>query len=235
MRVADRANERTRSMGVAFSGCTVPGQLDPLFTGPPGRMAVGLGIHGEPGISEVPIGTPGELAELLITSIARQQRTAAGSRVAVLVNGLGSTKYEELFVLFGHVSQQLRAAGYELAAPQVGELVTSLDMAGASLTLTWLDEELEQLWLAPAHCPAMHRGRSIETTPAPRFQPTEAAPRSYSGTSAEAQEAGQCVSAVLHTVAAALTDAEGELGRLDAVAGDGDHGARCRAEARRGR
>ena len=82
----------------------------------------------------------------------------ASGRAAVLVNGLGATKYEELFALFGDVAELLRAAGVVLVEPEVGELVTSLDMAGCSLSVTWLDEELEGYWVAPADTPAFRRG-----------------------------------------------------------------------------
>ncbi|PPK94630.1 dihydroxyacetone kinase [Kineococcus xinjiangensis] len=224
--VANRANDLTRSMGIAFSGCTLPGETEPLFTVPDGHMGIGLGIHGEPGISEEPTGTPDEIAELLIQPVldARPEGATDGGRIAVIVNGLGSTKYEELFLLYGRIAAKLRERGYDIVAPEVGELVTSLDMAGASLTVTWLDEELERLWTAPIQCPALSRGQVIETTPAPRFEPPAQEQADYSGTPAEAAAAGQRVDAVIQAVAKALHEAEPELGRIDAVAGDGDHG-----------
>ncbi|WP_432574788.1 dihydroxyacetone kinase family protein [Kineococcus sp. SYSU DK005] len=226
VRVSRHANDLTRSMGIAFAGCTLPGESEPLFTVAKGHMGVGLGIHGEPGISEEPIGSPEEIAELLVQRVLDGKPAGAPDtgRITVLVNGLGSTKYEELFLLYGPIAKRLRAAGYEIVAPQVGELVTSLDMAGASLTVTWLDEELETLWSAPAQCPALSVGPVIETTPAPVYQVPEDEVADYSGTPAEAAEAGQKVAALIEAVRDALKDAEAELGRIDAIAGDGDHG-----------
>src|SRR5690606_39047376 len=95
---------------------------------------------------------------LLVEKVLAETPEGAGSRVAPLLNGLGRTKYEELFVLWGRIVPLLEEAGLELVGPQVGELVTSLDMAGLSLTLTWLDEDLERLWLAPCDSPAFKIG-----------------------------------------------------------------------------
>jgi len=153
-----RANAATRTIGVAFDGCTMPGTSEPLFTVPEGQIGLGVGIHGEPGIGEVPRTTASELAALLVEKILAEAPEGAGSRVAPILNGLGRTKYEELFVLWGRIVPLLEEAGLELVGPQVGELVTSLDMAGLSLTLTWLDEDLERLWLAPCDTPAFKLG-----------------------------------------------------------------------------
>ncbi|NSC23262.1 D-erythrulose kinase, partial [Streptomyces albus subsp. chlorinus] len=159
VRVAEHTNARTRSLGVAFAGCTLPGQGQPLFTVPEGQLGLGLGIHGEPGVSESALTTAEDLARTLVEGLlAERPAEAAGSdRVAVLLNGLGATKYEELYVLWAAVARLLTEAGLELVRPEVGELVTSLDMAGCSLTVTWLDDELERLWLAPADTPAYRR------------------------------------------------------------------------------
>ncbi|MEZ0493194.1 dihydroxyacetone kinase family protein [Kineococcus sp. TBRC 1896] len=226
VRVARHANDVTRSMGIAFAGCTLPGETEPLFTVTEGHMGIGLGIHGEPGISEEPIGTPTEIADLLVEKVlaGKPEGAPEGGKVAVLVNGLGSTKYEELFLLYSPVAARLREAGYEIVAPQVGELVTSLDMAGCSLTVTWLDEELETLWTAPAQCPALSVGPTIETTAAPVYEVPEDEVADYSGTPEAAQAAGQQVASLLEAVREVLKDAEAELGRIDAIAGDGDHG-----------
>ena len=101
---ATRANDRTRSMGVAFSGCTLPGATAPLFTVPDGRMAIGLGIHGEPGLEETDVPTADGLAELFVRRLLDEppdgMSATAGQRVVVVLNGLGSVKYEELFVVY---------------------------------------------------------------------------------------------------------------------------------------
>src|SRR5919112_1791242 len=157
-RVMRRANAATFSFGVAFDGCTMPGADEPLFRVEPGRMDFGLGIHGEPGISSAPWMPARELAAKLVETVLAERPDGTSGRAAVLLNGLGATKYEELFVLFGDVAELLTAAGVELVAPEVGEMVTSLDMAGCSLWVTWLDSELEQYWLAPADTPAWRRG-----------------------------------------------------------------------------
>lgn len=222
-RVAVKANKNTVSFGVAFSGCTLPGAKEPLFTVPPQRIGVGLGIHGEPGISEVDLQPAGELAKTLVHKLVAEKPAASTGRVAVILNGLGATKYEELFVLWVNVAAELKAAGLVAVGPEVGEYVTSMDMAGCSLTLTWLDDELETLWLAPSDTPVLRRGVIIPSQPAPDFVDREEELK-FGPASAASKGNGKCIATVLGKVAAALRDAEPELGRIDARAGDGDHG-----------
>lgn len=236
VRVADRTNARTRSLGVAFAGCTLPGSDEPLFTVEKGKLALGLGIHGEPGVSESRLTTADELARTLVEGLLaeRPAEAAQDHRVAVLLNGLGATKYEELYVLWASVSRLLTEAGLEPVRPEVGELVTSLDMAGCSLTVTWLDDALERLWLAPADTPAFRRGSPAHSAPARTTAATTAAKptTSTSATTAPTTEKaqGEALTALATTVEALraahtlLHDQEEALGRLDAVAGDGDHG-----------
>lgn len=156
-RVAIHANAMTRTFGVAFAGCTIPGQPQPLFTVDPDKMEVGLGIHGEPGIRTAEMLPASELARLMVDTVLADTPEGAGSRAALLLNGLGSTKYEELFVLYKDVYKLLEKAGIEIHEPYVGEFVTSLDMAGCSLSLMWLDDELQELHDAPASTPAFTR------------------------------------------------------------------------------
>jgi dihydroxyacetone kinase len=158
VRIGTRTNDATYTIGVAFDGCTFPGADHKHFTVPEGKMGLGLGIHGEPGQRDIDWLPAANLAALLVQRLLDERPPAAGPRVAVILNGLGATKYEELFVLWAAVARLLREAGLTLVGPEVGELVTSLDMAGVSLTLTWLDEELERLWLAPCDTPAFRRG-----------------------------------------------------------------------------
>ena len=177
--LAMRANDRVRTLGVAFSGCTLPGASEPLFTVPHGRMAVGMGIHGEPGIDEVDIPTADGLANLLVERLLTEAPPAVEERRAVvLLNGLGSMAYEELFVVYGRVAALLAEAGVEVADAEVGELVTSFEMAGVSLTLFWLDAELELLWNAPADAPGFRRGRIATNPGRPAEQQTADATRS---------------------------------------------------------
>ena len=220
--VAARANDRTRSFGVAFDGCTLPGASAPLFTLPPGQISWGLGVHGEPGIGEGALPSAAELAAELVGRVLEDAPADGGSRVTVLLNGLGTVKYEELFVLWSSVLPLLEAAGLEVVAPEVGELVTSLDMAGCSLTVSWLDDELEQLWLAPADSPAFRRSAPapLDVTPVPVGTSLPAVQAS----SEAGQQAGVCVRRAVEIVSRLLHDLEDELGRLDAIAGDGDHG-----------
>lgn len=223
-RLARLANARTVSLGVAYSGCTLPGADAPLFTVDPSKVAVGLGIHGEPGVRDEPRMPAAKLAELLVAPLLAERPDEASGRVAVLLNGLGATKYEELFVLWTQVAERLRASGLEPVAPEVGELVTSLDMAGCSLTLTWLDEELEPLWLAPAETAAFRRGQVAPGTRAPKPAEDAAETPRFVPAGEASREAAARVQALLETMAQALAAAEDELGRIDAIAGDGDHG-----------
>jgi dihydroxyacetone kinase len=225
--VAKKANERTRSFGVAFTGCSLPGAEEPLFTVPEGRMAIGLGIHGEPGISETDIPTAAGLAELFVETLLAELPDgvdqAAGQRVAVILNGLGSVKYEELFVVYASVDRLLTEAGIEVVEPEVGELVTSFDMAGASLTLFWLDDELETLWSAPCDAPAYKKGSVEASGTADIHDEVDLAAEIPDSTEASKQAAALVVT-VLDAVKTTIDENADELGRIDAVAGDGDHG-----------
>jgi len=225
--VCNKANARTRTCGIAFSGCTLPGSAEPLFEVTPGKMAVGLGVHGEPGIYETDLGTADDVAQLLVEKLMDEVPEGAGKRVVALLNGLGSAKYEELFVTFTSVTSKLRAAGIEIVDGQVGEFMTSLDMGGLSLTLLWLDDELEDLWFAPCDSAAYSR-------PAPLDPPldasvtfnTEPEPLTVARQGSESSRAAaQQIAAALGVITDVLGVNESMLGDLDAVAGDGDHGA----------
>lgn len=233
--VTERANDRTRSFGVAFSGCTLPGADHPLFSVPEGRMAVGMGIHGEPGINETDIPTADELAELLVAKLLTEvpdgvstaddsAGAAARPRLVPILNGLGSVKYEELFVVYRRVAQLLAEAGLEAVDPQVGELVTSFDMAGTSLTLFWLDDELESLWNAPADAPAFRRGAvsaaALDTTVSDLADVELSIPDA----TVESRAGALRVLAALGAAKDVVDANADELGRIDAIAGDGDHG-----------
>lgn len=225
-RLGNLANRRTRTLGVAFSGCTMPGASTPLFEVKTGQMGVGLGIHGEPGIRDDVRPSAQELGKLLVRTVLKDAPENPGGRIGVIVNGLGTTKYEELFLLYRTIAPLLREAGYEIVEPEVGELVTSLDMGGVSLTVLWLDDELEPLWTADAYAAAYRK----QSTPLNSIED------SYEGkdtaldeeTLVEASAAARDIAGRVRTAAAAVADLmqeqEDYLGRIDAYAGDGDHG-----------
>ncbi|MFJ6027307.1 dihydroxyacetone kinase family protein [Pseudarthrobacter sp. NPDC092424] len=226
VRLGRKANDRTRTIGSAFAGCTFPGAQAPLFTLPEGQMGLGLGIHGEPGLHDTGLPSARELGQELVSRVLAETPPGAGQRIAVILNGLGSTKHEELFVLWGTVAPLLRAAGYTLVMPEAGELVTSLDMAGVSLTVTWLDDELEPLWIAPAETPAYRRGTATEPDGAITREETSDGGTSaaeFAATDASRDYAAACVAAI-RAARTLLHGAEERLGRMDAIAGDGDHG-----------
>lgn len=231
VRVATAANNRVRSLGVAFSGCTLPGAAKPLFEVAPGTMEVGMGIHGEPGLDRVKAPSADELAEMLVgrllSEIPATVNNVSGARIGVILNGLGAVKYEELFVVYRKVEQLLTARGLIIVAPVVDEMITSFDMAGASLTLFWLDDELEQSWVAAADTPAFHRGliaydnfaMSHDTKPKESQDKHSIKPGSV-----KSQAVANIVLAALEVALDVIETQQDELGRLDAIAGDGDHG-----------
>lgn len=228
--LAIKTNSRTRSLGVAFGGCTLPGSAEPLFTVPAGQMSLGLGIHGEPGISERAMPTASELAELLVSRLLAEKPEDAGTRVVSIVNGLGTVKYEELFLLFGKIEKLLIAAGLEIVEPECGELVTSLDMSGLSLTLLWLDDELEAYWSAPADTPAYRKGNLTQRAQRETRQRVDVLAEIEQGTAA-AIRLGHFAAAALQTVRIVVVEHEDLLGKLDSIAGDGDHGIGMRRGA----
>ncbi|KAA9132295.1 dihydroxyacetone kinase family protein [Microbacterium caowuchunii] len=241
--VAARANERTRSFGVAFTGCTLPGAKEPLFTVPVGQMGVGMGIHGEPGIDVRPLPTAKELGALFVDALLDERpadiSAAQGARVGVILNGLGAVKSEELFVVYATVAQLLEDGGVIAVEPEVGEYATSFEMAGVSLTLFWLDEELERAWSAPAYTPAYRKGTRDLTGIAAGDEVTDELDADIPVASAGSVAAAETVCAVIDAIRDVIDREAEELGRLDAVAGDGDHGigmqrgARAAAEAAR--
>ena len=225
-RIMRKANDATYSFGVAFDGCTMPGADEPLFSVDEGQMDFGLGIHGEPGVESVPWMSAKELAETLVDKVVAERPEDAGGRAAVVLNGLGATKWEELFVLYGDVVAALERAEVEIVAAEVGEFVTSLDMAGCSLSVTWLDDELERLWLAPADTPSFRRGQPVVNERfTERRRVDEAADEELAEeASAESVAAAAVVKQALAALAATVEEHKEHLGRIDAVAGDGDHG-----------
>jgi phosphoenolpyruvate---glycerone phosphotransferase subunit DhaK len=156
--VARRVNERSRSFGVALSSCIPPAAGQPIFDLPPGEMEVGIGIHGEPGRRREGLGTARHIADLIVEAVVSDLDPPAGAEVLPFVNGMGGTPLIELYLLYGEVERALRERGLVPARRLVGPYITSLEMAGASLTLLQLDEELTALWDAPVHTAALRWG-----------------------------------------------------------------------------
>ena len=159
--VVARANRNTKTISVGLQGCRLPWEKTPLFKVPEGKMEIGQGIHGEPGIFETDLATASEIASLLVEKILEEKPQNSGNRIAVILDGLGATKYEELFVIWKTIAEKFESQGFELVEPLVGEYVTSLDMEGIALSVTFLDDELEKLWIAPMDTPALKREKEI--------------------------------------------------------------------------
>jgi dihydroxyacetone kinase-like protein len=150
---ARHALASTRSMGVGLSPTILPAAGRPTFELADGEMEIGIGIHGEPGVRRATLETADEIADDLLGAIATDLGLAGGDRVAVLVNGLGATPLEELYILYRRVQAGLAGRGVDVYRPYVGEFATSLEMAGASLTLMRVDDRLAALLDAPARSP----------------------------------------------------------------------------------
>jgi dihydroxyacetone kinase-like protein len=155
---ARQVNDRSRSFGVALSSCTPPAAGKPIFDLPDGEMEVGIGIHGEPGRRRAPLGTAREIADVMVEAVVSDLGAAPGAKVLPFVNGMGGTPSIELYVLYGEIERGLRDAGLEPVRRLVGSYFTSLEMAGASLTVLELDDDLVELWDAPVHTAALRWG-----------------------------------------------------------------------------
>jgi dihydroxyacetone kinase DhaK subunit len=150
---AEKALANVRTMGVALSSCTVPRVGRPTFTIAEDEMEIGMGIHGEPGIRREKLQPADRVAERMAEAVLADLGATAGDRVAVMVNGLGATPAEELYILYRKVHDLLRGRHIAIHRAYVGEFATSMEMAGASLTLFRLDDELTKLLDAPARSP----------------------------------------------------------------------------------
>jgi dihydroxyacetone kinase-like protein len=157
-RVAEKAVAHTRSMGVALSPCTVPAAGKPTFTLGEDEMEIGMGIHGERGVRRGKLEAADRIVDGLMEAILADLPLAKGEEVSVLVNGLGATPPEELYVMYRRVHQVLAARGIAVYRPYVGEYATSMEMAGASVSLCRLDAELKSLLDAPAASPFLRAG-----------------------------------------------------------------------------
>jgi phosphoenolpyruvate---glycerone phosphotransferase subunit DhaK len=156
--VARKANERSRSFGIALTSGTTPAAGKPTFDLGDDEIELGIGIHGEPGRVRRKIGPASELVEIAAAAILDDYPFDRGDEALVFVNGMGGTPLIELYVVFNEVAKILDGKGAKVARSLVGDYVTSLDMAGCSITLTKLDDELTRLWDAPVNTPALRWG-----------------------------------------------------------------------------
>jgi dihydroxyacetone kinase len=150
---AESAVFNTRSMGVALSGTTIPAAGEPGFEVPEGEMELGMGIHGEPGVQRGPLMTADEIAGQMLDRILPDLPFNSGDTVAVLVNSLGATAPEELYILYNKASQVLLDRGINVRRAFIGEYATSMEMSGASISLCRLDDDMSKLLDAPAYSP----------------------------------------------------------------------------------
>jgi dihydroxyacetone kinase-like protein len=151
-RVAQKAADACRSIGIALTPCTVPQAGKPTFDLGTGEMEMGMGIHGEPGIWRDSLKRADAIVDEMLERLLADRPLAAGDRVSLLVNSLGATPPEELYIMYRRARARLVEVGAQIVMPLVGRYATSMEMTGASLTLCRLDDELERLLQSPCHC-----------------------------------------------------------------------------------
>jgi len=151
--LGDRVNSVTRTMGMALTSCTPPAKGSPLFELGDDEMEMGVGIHGEPGRRREKLASANEIVDELVEAVVEDLPYTQGDDVALMINGLGGTPISELYILYGRAHEQLESRGIHVRKNYVGEYCTSLDMAGVSVTLVKLDDDLVSLLEAPAEIP----------------------------------------------------------------------------------
>jgi dihydroxyacetone kinase-like protein len=156
--LGDRVNASTRSMGIALTSCTVPAAGKPTFDLGEDEMEIGVGIHGEPGRRRLKLKPAKEIAAEMVDAIISDLGARAKGDVILLINGFGGTPLSELYLIYNDVRKGVEAAGCIVGRSLVGNFVTSLDMAGCSVTVSLLDEETKRLWDAPVHTAALRWG-----------------------------------------------------------------------------
>lgn len=156
--VAEKVNGQGRSMGMALTSCTVPHAGKPTFELGDDEMEIGIGIHGEPGRTRMKMGTAHEIVEMMATAIVEDLPYKSGDEVLAFVNGMGGTPLIELYVVYNELNNFLKGKGITIARNLIGSYITSLEMAGCSITLLKLDDQLKTLWDAPVKTPGMRWG-----------------------------------------------------------------------------
>ena len=232
---AHKAINNTRSIGIGLSACIIPAVGHANFTIENGKMEVGIGHHGEPGIDVRTTVSASEMAELMLKVVLPDLPFGKGDRVALLVSGLGATPIMELYILYGELAKRLEAQGITVVFNKVGNLFTSLEMMGVTLTMMKVDDELEACLKAPCDCVGINvagnasAGRSysgsVEGTAktvaaaAPAAK-VAAAPRTISGPTVAMATAGDVVRDLITTI----NSNRAYLSEIDGLIGDGDHG-----------
>jgi phosphoenolpyruvate---glycerone phosphotransferase subunit DhaK len=150
LRIGNKVNSVTRTMGMALTSCTPPAKGSPLFELGDDEMEMGVGIHGEPGRRREKLASANAIVDELLEAVVSDLPFASGDNVALMINGLGGTPISELYLLYGYAHEQLANRGIRVGRSYVGEYCTSLDMAGCSITLSRLDDEIGGLLSAPA-------------------------------------------------------------------------------------
>jgi phosphoenolpyruvate---glycerone phosphotransferase subunit DhaK len=156
--LAKKVNDNGRSMGMALTSCTVPAAGKPTFELAENEMEVGIGIHGEPGRQRLPLAPAKDVAAMLVDPVVGDLPYQQGDAVIAFVNGMGGTPLIELYLMYNEVAQLLDRAGITVARSLVGNYITSLEMAGCSVTLLKVDDELVRLWDAPVNTPGLRWG-----------------------------------------------------------------------------
>ena len=156
--LGERVNSSGRSMGMALTSCIVPAAGNPTFDLGEDEMEIGIGIHGEPGRYREPRGTAAQIAERILDPVVSDFPLSAGDTVLAFVNGMGGTPLIELYLMYGEIAKLLDARGIQIGRSLVGNYITSLEMAGCSVTLLRLDDELTELWDAPVNTPGLRWG-----------------------------------------------------------------------------
>ncbi len=228
--IARRAGANTRTMGVGLSPTILPAAGEPTFELPDGEMELGIGIHGEPGIHRGPLQSADAIADRLLDEILADLPSLEGASISLLVNGLGATPLEELYVLYRHAARRITEAGATIHTPFVGNYVTSLEMAGASISVLMLDDELAELLDAPAVSPFFRHGEGSAALRSGRAPATIEIAEDDGDDDALAGDPSPLGTLLLDVLGRLPRHAD-ELRDLDAALGDGDLGITVSAGA----
>ncbi len=156
--VSKKINDSMGTMGLALTACTVPTAGKPSFDLGPDEIELGIGVHGEPGVKRVPMMKADEITDVLVDTVVKDMKIESGENVLLYVNGLGATPLSEQYILYNHAWDKLDAMGVNVTRSQIGNYFTSLEMAGASITIMRLDDELTKLFDAPVHTAGWRAG-----------------------------------------------------------------------------